>query len=334
MRKAAELLPRFTAGLADVPRAAPVIAAVSGGCDSVVLLDLLRRANFKNIVVAHLHHGLRGEGADHDAAFVRESAAKQKMIFECGLGDTRARARRKKESPEEAARALRRDFLARVAGKHGAAAVFLAHHAGDTAETLLFHLARGSGLRGLAALRPRAPLDGTGIILVRPMLGFGRGEIERYAAARRLEFCTDETNTSREHTRNRRRHDVVPALAAAVEFDPVPAMARAAEILAAEDDWLESIVAAEASAAVLDTRALAAMPAARQRRLLRAWLRARTGKETDFAMVERARRLAASVSAPAKMNLPGGHHLRRRAGELFVERPHSSGPASATAGAA
>ncbi len=323
MKKAGELLPRFVQSLADVPRAAPAIVAVSGGCDSVVLLDLLRRAKFKNLVVAHFHHGLRGAPADRDAAFVRELAAKHRLPFECGRGDTRARARKKKESLEEAARALRRAFLARVAKKNGADAVFLAHHAGDAAETMLFHLARGSGLRGLAALRARATLDRTGIILARPMLAFDRGEIELYAASRGLEFCTDETNASRAHTRNRLRHDAVPALAEAVGFDPVLPMVRASQILAAEDDWLESIVAAEASQTVLDARALSAMPVARQRRLLRAWLRARTARETDFATVESARQLAASRSAPAKMNLPGGHHLRRRAGKLFVERPRS-----------
>lgn len=321
MKNAADLLPRLAASLADIPRDAPALVAVSGGCDSVVLLDLLRRVEFTRLVVAHFHHGLRGAEASRDAAFVKALAARLKLPFEGGRGDTRARARRKKESLEEAARVLRRAFLARAARKHGAATVFLAHHANDVAETLLFHLARGSGARGLSVLRPRAPLDATGLVLARPLLSFCRADIEAYAGVRRLAFRTDESNASREHTRNRLRHDVIPVLAEAVGFDPVPPMARAAAILAAEDDWLESLVAAEAAQPVLAARAIAAMHPARQRRLLRAWLRAQTGLAADSAAIERARRLAATTAPPAKINLPGGRHLRRRAGTLFVETP-------------
>ena len=321
MEQPRDLLPRFLAAVADVGRAAPAVVAVSGGRDSVALLDLLGRSEFKNLAVAHFHHGLRAAPADADAAFVRDLAARCGLPFILGRGDTRARARKMGESLEEAARALRRAFLARAARKHGATTVFLGHHAGDVAETLLFHLARGSGPRGMSALRACAALDGTGIDLVRPLLGFGPDEIARYAATRGLEFHTDETNASRAHTRNRLRHDVLPALAEAVGFDPVPPMARAAAILADEDAWLEELVADDARPHVLSTRALAAMPAARQRRVLRAWLRRCAGGEADFATVERARQIALSSAPPAKINLPRGHHLRRRAGQLFVEAP-------------
>lgn len=321
MEQPRDLLPRFLAAADGLDRAAPAIVAVSGGRDSVALLDLLLRAGFQNLAVAHFHHGLRGATAEADADFARAIAARRGLSFRLGRGDTRARARKMGESLEEAARALRRAFLARAARKHGASAVFLGHHAGDAAETLLFHLARGSGPRGMSALRTRAALDGTGIALLRPMLGFTPDEIARYADARRLEFRTDETNASRTHTRNRLRRDVLPALAEAVGFDPVPPMARAAAILADEDAWLDDLIADDARPDVLSTRALAAMPAARQRRVLRAWLRRRAGCEADFATVERARLLAQSSAPPAKMNLPRGHHLRRRAGQLFVEAP-------------
>ena len=97
-------------------------------------------------------------------------------------------------------------------------------------------------------------------------------------------------------------------------------MARAAGILAAEEEWLVDLVAAEARAAQLGVRDLRRMPVARQRRLLRAWLAARTRGEIDFDTVEDARALAVSDGKPAKMNLPRTYHLRRRAGKLFVER--------------
>ena len=114
---------------------------------------------------------------------------------------------------------------------------------------------------------------------------------------------------------------VDPALAGAVMFDPAAPMARAAEILAAEDDWIESMVAAEAALPQIELRAFRHLPIAHQRRLLRAWLRSCTGHEMDFETVEQARRLGLSSSAPARINLPRGHHCRRRAGKLFVEKP-------------
>ena len=320
MKKAADLLPRFLQRVRHLPRTAPVIAGVSGGIDSVALLDLLRRAEFRKLAVAHFHHGLRGKSADRDAEFVRALAGETGDPFIAGRGQTRVRAARKRESIEEAARNLRRDFFARAAKKHGATVVFLGHHAGDAAETVLFHLARGGGSRGLSSLRGQSPLDRSGITIVRPLLGFTRQEIAAYAVARRLSFCEDETNNSRAHTRNRLRHDVMPALAGAVGHDPVPALARAAEILAVENDFLDEWAHARASSTQIETRRFAREPFALQRRWLRAWLRERTGSEIDFETVEHARDLALSNESPAKMNLPRGWHLRRRAGKLFVER--------------
>lgn len=321
MKKAADLLPRFLQRVRHLPRTAPVIAGVSGGIDSVALLDLLRRAEFRKLAVAHFHHGLRGKSADRDAEFVRALAGETGDPFIAGRGQTRVRAARKRESIEEAARILRRAFFARAAKKHGATVVFLGHHAGDAAETVLFHLARGGGSRGLSSLRGQSPLDRSGITIVRPLLGFTRQEIAAYATARRLSFCEDETNNSRLHTRNCLRHEVMPALAGAVGHDPVPVMARTGEILAADDEWMESLVAGEARPAQLDVRTLRRKPVAHQRRLLRAWLRQRIGRDIDFETIERAREVALSDDQPAKTNLPGGHHLRRRAGKLFVEKP-------------
>lgn len=320
MKKAADLLPRFLPRVRDMPRNAAVIVGVSGGIDSVVLLDLLRRAEFGNFIVAHFHHGLRGKTADRDAAFVRGLAEEAGVEFVIGRGQTRARAARQGESIEEAARQLRRAFFARTAKKHEANAVFLGHHAGDAAETVLFHLARGGGTRGLSSLRERSDLDATGIAIHRPLLAFTRQEIEAYARSRRLAFCQDETNASTAHTRNRLRHQVLPALAKAVGHDPVPALARAAEILAAEDEFLDSAVNRRIHAAQLETRYLRREPVALQRRLLRAWLLARTGCEIDFETIENARKLALSKVQPAKMNLPRGLFLRRNAGKIFVER--------------
>jgi tRNA(Ile)-lysidine synthase len=320
VKKAADLLPRFVRRLGEVAPEKPAIVGVSGGLDSVVLLDLLQRAGFGKLVVAHLHHGLRGKEADRDERFVRQLAESCGMDFVSARGRTRARASTKKESLEEAARVLRRKFFSRVATKHKAAAIFLAHQANDAAETMLFHLARGAGRGGLGSMRAEAPLEGSAAVIRRPLLAFTREEILTYAQARRLSWREDASNATREFTRNRLRHDVMPALARAVGHDPVPAMARAAEILATEEEWLEALVAEEARKAQLDVRVLRRQPVAHQRRLLRAWLAARTKAVVDFETIEAARALALSDEQPAKLNLPRGAHLRRRAGKLFVER--------------
>jgi len=320
MKEAADLLPRFLGHVADLPRSEPCVIALSGGVDSVVLFDLLQRSGFSRLVIAHFHHGLRGKPADRDEKFVRDLAEGSGMIFVRERGQTRSRAEKRRESIEEAARKLRRAFLTRTAKRHGASIVFLGHHAGDAAETVLFHLGRGGGARGLSSMRARVPLDATGMKIIRPLLGFTRRDIEAHAKARKLTFCEDETNASRGHTRNRLRHDVIPALAAALGLDPVPALARAAEILAAEDDMLEESVRERAQAARIEVQKLRREPMAMQRRWLKAWLHARIKGDVSFDTIERARVLALSKSAPAKMNLPRGFHLRRREGILFVER--------------
>jgi tRNA(Ile)-lysidine synthase len=320
MKKAADLLPRFVRRVGAKDKQVPIIVGVSGGVDSVVLLDLLQRAGFAEIVVAHYHHGLRGKEADRDAEFVRKLTEACGAKFVLGRGNPRLRIKKVKASLEEAARELRRKFFVLAARKHGSAVVFLAHHAGDAAETMLFHLARGGGRRGLGSLRAEADLV-EGIVLRRPLLAFTRAQIKAHAKARKLRWREDKSNRSAEFTRNRMRHRVLPVLQHAVGHDPVPVMARAGEILAAEDEWMESLVATDARSAQLDVRALRRKPVAHQRRLLRAWLRARTGDETDFETIERARELALSNDKPAKMNLPGARYLRRRAGKLFVEEP-------------
>ena len=319
MKKAADLLPRFIRGVGGKDRKSPVIVGVSGGVDSVVLLDLLQRAGFAQLIVAHFHHGLRGKEADRDAEFVRDLAKSGGAKFVPGRGNPRRRARKVKASLEEAARDLRREFFARAARKHGVAVVFLAHHAGDAAETMLFHLARGGGRRGLGSLRAEADLV-EGIVIMRPLLAFTREEIQTHAKARKLRWREDKSNRSGEFTRNRLRHEVLPVLQRAVGHDPVPVMARAGEILAAEDEWMESLVAGAAGAPRLDVRAFRGKAVAHQRRLLRAWLRAQTGSEVDFATIERVRAVALSKNQPAKTNLPRGQYLRRGAGKLFIEQ--------------
>ncbi len=216
-----------------------VLVAVSGGPDSVCLLDLLFRLRERlgiRLCIAHLNHRLRGPAADADARFVRRLADKMHLPCETGVCDVETLARTEGRSIEDAARQARYRFLDEVRRRVGAARVALGHTRSDQAETVLLRLLRGSGRTGLAAMRPVR--DG---LYVRPLLEVSREEIERYVADRSLPFRRDATNRDLRFTRNRLRRDLLPRLRRDYNPDAEGALARAAVLLAAEEDWIEEM---------------------------------------------------------------------------------------------
>ena len=234
-----DLLPRVRAYIAEQHMLVPaesVVVGVSGGPDSVALLDLLFRLRGElqiALCVAHLHHGLRGADAEGDAAFVADLAAARGLPCHGGTADVEALARRGKYAPEEAGRIARHSFLEDTRRKTGSARIALGHTRSDQAETLLLRLLRGAGRRGLGAIRPVRDQ-----IWIRPLLQVSRSEIQAYISFRRLETRQDRTNTHPRFLRNRIRHDLLPRLAA--EYTPgiEQVLARTSEILQCEDDLL------------------------------------------------------------------------------------------------
>jgi tRNA(Ile)-lysidine synthetase-like protein len=229
----------------------PVVVGVSGGPDSVALLLALHELSTHGEgptrtahlaiapAVAHLNHGLRPGAADEDQAFVENLARKLRLPCEVGRADVRAEAELLGVGIEEAARHARRSFLAGAARRRGARWVALAHHADDRAETVLFHILRGTGVEGLAALGPRAPLlPEEGIEIVRPLIGVPRRLILGYLDSRGQAYREDETNQTNAHTRNRLRHELLPLLKK--EFNPQvdDALLRLADQAAAAGDVL------------------------------------------------------------------------------------------------
>ena len=180
---------------------------VSGGADSVCLLDVLTRLapDFGLLLRAvHVHHGLRGAEADRDAEFVRDLCAGYGVPFHLVYADVRGHAEREKCSLEEAGRVLRyAAFRAEACD-----AVAVAHTLSDQVETALFRMARGTSLTGFSAMRTK-----TGDLL-RPLLETPRADVERYLSERGLSFVTDSTNDTDAYTRNRIRRHAVPALEA------------------------------------------------------------------------------------------------------------------------
>jgi len=240
-----DLLPRLESASQPLE---PVVVGVSGGPDSVALACALHGfASQRKLavapVVAHLHHGLRDAGADTDQVFVENLAERLGLPCEVGRADTRAEAETQGVGVEEAARNARRAFLADVAQRRGAKKVALAHHASDRVETVLFHILRGTGIEGLATLRPRAPLmPEEGIEIVRPLIDVSRTQVLAFLEATGRDWREDETNTSHAYTRNRLRHELLPLLRQ--DFNPKAddALVRLSDQATAASDVLADVL--------------------------------------------------------------------------------------------
>lgn len=192
-------------------RGRPALCAVSGGLDSMCLLDLLDRWCRKRdgrVVAAHFNHRLRGAEADRDETFVRDWCAAHDIAFVSSSGDVRGLMEREGLSLEEAARRLRYDFLRQEAEKLGQyIKIYTAHHADDNAETILFNLIRGTGVAGLTGMAYQQ----NGIC--RPLLDVTREELAAYAAARHIPHVEDTTNADPgAAARNFLRLEVMPRL--------------------------------------------------------------------------------------------------------------------------
>lgn len=188
-------------------RGGSVVVGVSGGPDSVALLHLLytlREAWELTLTVGHINHNLRGEESDRDQRHVEQLAQSLGLPLRVCSADVRARAREEGLSVEEAAREIRYAAFAAWAGEDGRIAT--AHTLSDSMETVLFNLARGTGVRGLCGI---PPVRGK---IIRPLIGCTREEVLEYCHAQGLVYVTDSSNLSAEYSRNRIRHQVIPAL--------------------------------------------------------------------------------------------------------------------------
>ncbi len=193
----------------DAPR---VLAAVSGGSDSVALLDCLDVFFPGEVCVAHFEHGIRGASSRADAVFVAELARGRGLLFLSASACT-PEEREKGESLEVAARRLRYAFFERAAAECGIEYIATGHTADDQAETVLLNLFRGCGVRGLAGipeLRETRAGHAEKVKIVRPLIGFTREELRAHLAARGIAWREDETNAENDYTRNRLRNELIP----------------------------------------------------------------------------------------------------------------------------
>lgn len=327
-----------------IPPGATVLCAVSGGADSICLLHALYRLRPKlgfSLAAAHYNHKLRGADSDQDAAFTAQFTAlfcgEQRLSdgsrlpavpLVVGSGDVAAEARRRGLGLEETAREMRYAFLRRTAADLGASRIATAHNAGDNAETILFHLARGSGLRGLTGIPPVRNE------LIRPLLSTTRQEIEAYLAYHGLPHREDRTNADDTYSRNRIRHQVIPVLE---ELFPgfTARMADTAARLRADEDYLTAQaqrIAHQAASAPQAQSIPAALVgdspdpvAARTIRLLIGRLNG-GDQDCSAAHLEAAVRLCRSTSPSAQLHLPRGLIARREYQQLVLTRVQSPPP--------
>lgn len=213
---------RYMAGQHLLPEGARVLLAVSGGRDSVAMVDLFHRAAIP-FEMAHCNFSLRPGDCDRDEAFVRQLADRYGVPCHVARFDTRAYAAEHGMSIEEAARHLRYDYFAQLLRQSGnqaikqSSVVATAHHADDSVETFFLNLFRGTGIHGLHGIRPVSiqaikQSGNPSITIIRPLLCFSRADIDAYIAERGLHYVEDYTNAELDARRNRIRHQLMPLL--------------------------------------------------------------------------------------------------------------------------
>lgn len=309
-----EKVRRFAEKYDMLPKGTRVLCAVSGGADSVCLLSLLREMEGVDVVCAHFNHRLRGEESDRDERFVAGLCAGWGIEFTSGTGDVSAFARERRLSIEEAARVLRYEFLEKAAGETGCTRIATAHNAGDNAETVLFNLARGSGLKGLCGIPPVRDN------IVRPLLCLTREEIEDYLAQKGAPHVEDSSNALDECSRNRIRHRVLPGLceenASAVEN-----IFAASESLRADEEYLSSLadtfVKENLAGGALPVSGLAALPPPVMARVFRAMC----GSGLSRVHAQSLRMLCLNRALRASVDLPGMRVTKELDALHFGPRP-------------
>ena len=277
-----------------------VITGVSGGADSICLLF---------VKVCHVNHGLRGERADADEEYVRQMCDRLKVEGRFFHENVEWIARKRKQSPEEAGRLVRREAFERMCAENGGTKIATAHHMDDNAETVLLNAARGTGLKGLCGIWP---VRGKWI---RPLLYLGRQEIEEYLREQGISWCTDDTNAEDMYTRNRIRHHIIPALVDQVNQKAVEHLgelsAQARELWeyvewGTDRAWERCVSPEPENGFLINMTALAGEPAALQKQLVKRCIAAVRGEEKDIEAVHITAVLGlAKAQSGRRVSLPG-----------------------------
>ncbi len=277
----------------------PMLLALSGGADSRLLLHLCAEEAQRSgapLHLAHVNHGIRGEEADRDEQFCRTLAEHYGLPLHVLHADVPSLAKDSGESLEQAARRVRYDYFAALMREQSLPILLTAHHADDNLETVLFHLCRGTGLSGLGGIAPSRPFEQAGDaiggltpVVVRPLLGMSKQDITHLGRDLALDFVTDSTNADVHYARNRLRRDVLPVLSDVVEH-PERQVLRACETLREDEAFLHRLSVeffdTHRTGDALPRKALATAHPALAKRVLRLWMRERTGNVPEQCHVQ------------------------------------------------
>ncbi|TMQ58150.1 MAG: tRNA lysidine(34) synthetase TilS [Candidatus Eisenbacteria bacterium] len=235
---------RLIAAHGLIPRESPLVVGVSGGPDSIALLDFLAGYRERSgipaggLIAGHVNHGLRGDESEGDAAFVERAAERLGIRCLTARVAPGLRQRERRESREAAARALRYEALRKMAAEAGTDRVAVAHTADDQAETVLLRLIRGAGLTGLSGMRPIRAIHG--LTLIRPLLTTTREQVLDYLERRGLEHRLDSSNFLPDARRNFLRLEILPRIRELMNPSILQSLLRGAALFREADDYLSA----------------------------------------------------------------------------------------------
>jgi tRNA(Ile)-lysidine synthase len=326
-----------------------VIVGVSGGPDSMCLLHLLlalqddfekhrqsdSEASFPQIIAAHLHHGFRGDAADHDETLVREYCEAVGAPFHAKRINVKVAAKNDGMGIEEAGREARyaffRKLLSLYSGDYTSVRIAIAHHREDRAETMLMNLFRGTGMDGLCAMGPRRN------DIIRPLLFASREQIMEYVKENEIPFSEDATNFENDFARNKWRNRILPLIREVSVKDPVDALLSTNELLCQDKLFFDGLVSdlfkihrtpVTQSNIGLPCSCLRDNMPAISTRLVRHLFCERFSHTADlsFRQISRILLLAESGSGNKRISLSGGKIARIESDTLFFSETAESGP--------
>ena len=300
--------------------------AVSGGADSVALVRLMLELRPElGIVpsVVHFNHKLRGVEAEADERFVAQLAQRYKLELHASGGDVAAHARSQHLSTEAAARQLRYRYFRRLFEEQKLNRIATGHTLDDQAETVLLRIVRGAGTRGLAGIYPQLQVKGSQFSVVRPLLQTRRRRLETYLAKIGQDWREDSSNRDLRHARNRVRHGILPRLERSLNPSVRETLAETADIARSEEEYWQNEVDRvlskvwQAEERTLELTALAALPLALRRRVVRAAAES-LGLRLEFRHVEEVLEL---VGGSRSATLPQGWVISLGTGGLQFACP-------------
>lgn len=315
---------KFIMNNSVIDKGESVVLGVSGGVDSMVLLDLFKRLQHTikfEIIVAHVNYGLRGRASNADEKLVRAACESHGVALEVF-----ARKPTAGKNVQDEARKIRRDFFKRIADRVGAAGIATAHHMNDQAETVLLHLIRGAGLQGLSGMESIVYMDNMRIL--KPLLGVSREEILRYASKRNVRYNDDATNAKTKYLRNSVRLKLIPAL---MELNPriVATLAKTAERLSWDEHALkivsrecmnEAVIKIEENRVTLSGRLYSQFPHGVRMRIMQMAFHELTASKKDLSCDHLARmdHIANSSKQAGSYRLPNRCKFEREGENMAI----------------